>query len=247
MDTKIINQFGQEILCYKLKTAKQKRRAVKKDKEKRLIQLEEKSVFLWRAKQNLPFVNLEEPYQKGWKRFFILREDVARSNVANFFENILQKINTVKYSARKDFKKRKRVKGKKADVLREQFTKPLTQTEFDKLCFTDKETAYFSWELIKQNYSNKYVKMLVFNEAWRFTLRIEPNIITQEKLIDVQLESEIKELANYIESNNLEPKINKAKSRHTKYKWHNDTKKKYKFKKMNAVDWLNEVDTNYRM
>ncbi len=244
MDTKTINQFGQEILCYKLKTARQKKLLAKKGIEKEFIQLDKKRRSLRKIKNDLPFIDLEEPYQKGWKRFFILRDDVARSNAADFFNNILHKINTVKYSYRKDFKKRKRVKGKKADVLREQFTKALDQNEFGKLNFIEKEAAYFSWQLVKVRCSDKYVKMLVFNEPWRFTLKIIPNIITQVKMIDVQLESQIRELDNYMESNNLEPKINKAKSRHTKHKWDYDTKEKYKFEKMNVVDWLNEANAS---
>jgi hypothetical protein len=173
-----------------------------------------------------------------------LRDDVARSSNAAFYEGILEKINTVKYSSRKDFKKRKRVKGKKVDVVREQFTKPLAKYEYEKLNFTDKEATFFSWELIKQKWGNQYVRMLVFNEPWRFVLKIVPNMITQVKMIDVQLESDISELDNYVEKNCLQHKINKAKSRHTKYKWDYEALKKYKFKKMNVVDWMNELENS---
>jgi hypothetical protein len=65
MDTKISNKFGQEILCYKLKTARQKKRAVYGDKEKQLIALDKKRNYLSKAKYALPYIDLEVPYQKG--------------------------------------------------------------------------------------------------------------------------------------------------------------------------------------
>ncbi len=241
MDTKIIKTFGQDILCYKLKTAKQKKKLAKKGIEKKLLQLDKERKNLRKAKDELPYIELQEPYQKGWERFFVLRDDVARSNTANFYTNILQKINTVKYCTRKDFKKRKRVKGKKIDVLKIQYTKAFDQSEFDKLNFTEKEAALFSWELIKQ-WNNKYVKMLVFNEPWRFVLKIAPHIITHAKMVDVKLESEIKEIENFIDRNNLQHKIGKAKSKSYNYKWDYNIKEKYKFKKMCVIDWMNEIN-----
>jgi hypothetical protein len=242
MDTKIINEFGQEILCYKLKTARQKKRALKKSKEKQLIQVDRKQTALYKIQRNIPYIDLEVPYQKGWKRFFILREDVARSNKAVFYQNILEKINTTIVSNRKDFKKKKNVKGKRIDIVTAQFTKPLTQVEFIKLRFTDKETAYFSWELVKEKHTNRYVKMLVFNEPWRYTLKTIPNIITQAKMIDEQLESEISEINNFIEKQYLQHKINKARSITTNYRWKKLEKPKYTFKKKNVLEWLNEME-----
>ncbi|MBS1606677.1 MAG: hypothetical protein JST42_28740 [Bacteroidetes bacterium] len=68
----------------RLKTARQKRRAQKADREKQLIRLEKLRTILWRAKQQLPWIPLEEPYQKGWKRFFVMREDVKRSDMGGY-------------------------------------------------------------------------------------------------------------------------------------------------------------------
>jgi len=59
-------------------------------------------------------VQLEEPYQRGWKRSFILREDVARCHAAEFYAILLAKINTETYSTNKGFTHKKRRRGKKS-------------------------------------------------------------------------------------------------------------------------------------
>ena len=66
-------------LSYRLRSARDKKRSQKEDFEKRLIQLDQEEDRLRAEKHKLPWVPLSEPYQKGWKRYFILREDVKRS------------------------------------------------------------------------------------------------------------------------------------------------------------------------
>ena len=70
---------------YRLKSARQKRRLVKKDRDKQLIQLDKHQNLLWKQKRELPMIPLEHPYQKGWKRFFVLRKDVQQSAKAVFY------------------------------------------------------------------------------------------------------------------------------------------------------------------
>ena len=47
MDTKIIKQYGDDILCYDLRTARQKKRMQYKDFDKQLIQLHKKENALY--------------------------------------------------------------------------------------------------------------------------------------------------------------------------------------------------------
>ena len=106
MDTKLIKQFGTDILCYRIRTARQKKRMQYEDFDKQLIALSKEEIIL--HNHNPGWEPLTPPVQRGWKRFFVLRDDVARSDDAQFFQNILAKINTEKWSYRKDFKKKKR-------------------------------------------------------------------------------------------------------------------------------------------
>ncbi|WP_017497132.1 hypothetical protein [Flavobacterium sp. WG21] len=85
-------------LCARFKSKRKKRRLIKEDFEKQLIELRKLEVDLWKKRRNLPLVALEVPYQKGWQRNFKLRDDVARSSEASFYTELLEKINTWQFS-----------------------------------------------------------------------------------------------------------------------------------------------------
>lgn len=143
MDTKLIQQNGEEILCYRLRTACNKKSAQRKDFQKRLIALHKEERALRKQKWNLGWEPLVPPVQKGWKRSFVLREDVARSRYAAFYEGILARINTTLWSHRKDFMKKKRAFGRKKYVVREQFLLKPNEHDFQKLGFSEAEKQQF--------------------------------------------------------------------------------------------------------
>jgi hypothetical protein len=193
----------------RFKTKRVTTRLRKKDKEKYLIQLSKKRDRLWVEKRALPIIPLEHPYQKGWVRSFVLRDDIARSNEADFYQGILNKINTETFSSNKNFKKSKRRYGKKVLETKPQYLKDISIYEWQhpKIPFSDKERARF----YKRELPNWKETVIVysFDQAWRFVLKIKPNIITHTQQIDCELESNIKELDNHIKKNGLNHKINR--------------------------------------
>ena len=117
MDTKLVKQYGEEILYYRLRTKRDKIRMKYEHFHKRLIQIHSEEEGLYKQKYSLGWEPLVPPVQKGWKRIFVLRQDVARSRYADFYSGILAKINTVQWSPRKDFTKKKRAFGRKKSVV----------------------------------------------------------------------------------------------------------------------------------
>ncbi len=99
----------QELAC-RIKSVRQKRRLVKTDRDKQLIQLDKRRAELRQQKRLLPLVPLEHPCQRGWKRFFVLREDLKHSPGKAFYETLLAKVKTVEYHHDKEFKRKKRRK-----------------------------------------------------------------------------------------------------------------------------------------
>src|SRR5690349_6246627 len=93
MDSKLVKQYGSEILSYRLRTVRQKKRMQYEDFDKKLLKLDKEETRLCKQKQVIIWEPLKPPVQRGWNRFFVLREDVATSKHAAFFENILKKIN----------------------------------------------------------------------------------------------------------------------------------------------------------
>ena len=86
------------VLCTRFKSKRRKKRLVKEDFEKQLIQSRKFEVALWKKRQDLPLVPLATPYQKGWERSFVLREHIVRSNEASFYKTLLEMINTWQHS-----------------------------------------------------------------------------------------------------------------------------------------------------
>src|SRR5690606_11583882 len=131
---------------------------------------------------------LKPPVQKGWKRTFVLRSDVAKSHNADFFQNIPDKINTQTWSSRKDYlnKKRRKEKGKKVYVIKPQKLQELNEYNFMKLGLNDKEKKFFREEE-HLNHSKYVYKKFIFNEPWRFTLKVMPNMIDKIRTIDAKI------------------------------------------------------------
>jgi hypothetical protein len=198
-------------LCSRFKSEKKKKRLVKEDFEKKLRQNHKQRKQLFHAVWNAPLVSLDKPYQKGWVRFFVLRADVLVSPHADFFTNLLGKINTYQYSSDKSFTKRKRKLGKKISVPSEQSLKEISVSDWSckKIDLTEKEKSYFTLTKEWSNNLGRYIIYYRFDEPWRFVLRVRPHIITHTKPVDSELQSELRILENYVTNHHLNHKINR--------------------------------------
>jgi len=244
MDTKIIKELGSEILCYKLKTARQKKRAVKTANEKNLLRLHREQRQIRQYQRGLGYVDIDPPIVKGWKRYFVLREDVARCNQAAFYQGILDKINTVVYCNRKDFK------VKKWRFRKYKNWKPIEQTvlqpghyEFMKLNFSEKEEALFEERLVRHKYRNELVTAFVFTEQWRFVLRVRQHVITKVKAIDGELERREKEIWDYLERSNKGDELSRLLGHRVgrDRRWDDNPKVKEQFDSKTILQIIDEI------
>lgn len=195
----------------RFKTVRRKKRLLKKDRDKQLIQIYKRITELNNKLLALPFVPLEVPYQRGWIGTFVLRQDVAISKEAEFFQNLLEKINTEQYSHKKLFQLKRRKRGKKIYENRPQYLQMFDHSDWRRNNFrigkkefqlTAKERKYFSIKEIP-DWRGNLVSVYYFNEQWRFVLKVKPNIITHVQMHDCELESQLEELNNYLIKNNL--------------------------------------------
>lgn len=193
----------------RIKSARQKRRLVKTDRDKQLIQLHKRRNDLWDQRKLLPMVPLQHPYQRGWKRFFVLRDDVKHSPRMAFYEALLPKINTVEYHHDKSFKRKKRRKKRYGYHIKQQllqefhpyywYANKMGLTEEEKACFTRVETYNIKTRQAEAKY--------VIAEPWRYVLKIAPHMVTHIKLIDVDIERELSYIKTNIDNHNLAPRI----------------------------------------
>ncbi|MBO9731741.1 MAG: hypothetical protein J7623_24080 [Chitinophaga sp.] len=219
MDNPVQTEIENYIAASRIRTTRRRIRDARTQFEKQLLSLHRKEKALWDTWSKRGYVPLEPPVMKGYKRFFVLRDDVAKGRNATFYEELLKKINTYEYSHRKDFKVKKRSHGRKKLVVREQQLLQPDVDHFAKLKLTEKEAACFEERYFF--YKNGLVpqKRMVFRESWRFVLRVRPNMITKTRAMMPELLSQIDQLRNYLQAHFLEKKIRKLTDGKV-YRWY---------------------------
>ena len=233
-----------DIRCYRLRTARQRKRMARKGFEKKLRALDRERTELWRKKNNLGWIELKPPVMRGWKRFFVLRQDVAESQYAAFYQNILDKINTTVISNRKDFKiKKKRVRKWKYEEKKQQLKEPNLKA-FTKMNFSEREQEFFQDKYVMDCY-NQWVKVFEFKEPWRFVLKVRPNMIYKTRVRDEVIEKRSAELYNYFDRNHLRPRVAKLKGESYRYSWYRekyfDPRETYEFKNVPLPQILDSI------
>ena len=193
----------------RIKSARRKRRLVKTDRDKQLIKLYKRRNELWEQRTLLPMVPLEHPYQRGWKRFFVLRDDMRHSPRKDFNEALLPKINTVEYHRDRSFKRKKRRKQRYVYRVKAQMLHELSQHSWDnnRVKLTVEERACFirieTFDVKTYRIDVRYV----FAEPWRYVLKVVPNMVTHAKLMDADIEKELSYIDDHIDNHNLAPRI----------------------------------------
>ncbi|MEJ5103646.1 hypothetical protein [Chryseobacterium sp. MYb328] len=200
------------LLSYRLRSLRSRKRIIKKDVEKQIRRKYQRRNKLCDIKRNIPWIPLDEPYQRGFVRFFAVREDVKKSKDGDFFEGILKKINTHMYSESRQFLKKKKKSGRRIYVERAQKLKNISSYSWTdpKLGLTSREREYFLKQEEYCPFRKTYVPYYEFKEPWRFTLRTRPNMITHYKPVDFQLEKEIAELKSYLGQHKITGIVNKT-------------------------------------
>lgn len=194
----------------RIKSARRKRRLVKTDRDKQLIQLYKRRKELWEQQKQLPWVPLDQPYQRGWKRFFVLREDVKRSPKAEFYEALLTKINTTDYHHDRSFRVKKHRKARHRYVVEKQLLRgfDVYDWKYTELNLSEQERACFTLvEIHSGGKTQQSYFRYVFTEPWRYVLKVAPHIVTHRRLKDSDIERELARIDNHINNYDLAPRI----------------------------------------
>jgi hypothetical protein len=237
-----ISDIENYIAASRIRTARRRKRDALQQYDKKLLQLDRKKSALWDAWTQRGYVTMDPPVMIGYKRYFVLREDVARGRHGAFFQELLHKINTYHYSHRKDFKVKKRSHGRKKYVVREQHLLEPDEHQFKRLKFTLREANCFVERIRYGKNSTVPIKEFVVKEPWRFVLQIRPNMITKKRIVLPEVSSAIDQLENYMKRHQLQHQIwrltrSKSSSRR---RWLLEDKKKYQIKKYTLLQILQE-------
>lgn len=170
-----------------------------------------------------------EPYQRGWTRSFVLREDAKNRTDAQELRRILDRINVTKYCKQYDFLQWN-YKTKQMEPI-PQHLHHLTPQEYNGL--SQKQQSYFNkmqwidWTYLYGSKRMHTVTGYVFHRDHYYVLEKSPNIISQHWVPDAELESRLGELERTMDVNNLWPKIYRAQG-HSAGRGHNWDKDRYK-------------------
>jgi hypothetical protein len=236
-----------QLLPYRLKSARRKKRLQLEDRDKQLLKLNRELKRIQKHPEFRKTVDLDEPYQKGWNRLFVLKPEIARSDKAEFYQGILYKINQVQYHYDKSFKKPKR-KGRWHKYYFDDLPKLQRIEErywqTGKTILTDEQCACFQkvqyWD--ETHYRWDYYREFIFPEV--FEIAVLPNMITTVKIGDVILKQRESFIGDYLYTGKPAFRLAKLRGGYYKYwrSWYYIEKKKYvhPFKNKPQWDWGDE-------
>ncbi len=229
---------------------RRKVRRIRTAYDKKLRRLEKERTRTQNQIRDLGYEDLKPPVQRGYKRLFVLTEETKYSARADFYQNILDKINTVQYSTHKTFKVKKRRIGKwKYQYRNVQELQALDEWSFLKKDFTEEEKCLFYPEEYYYAPLKSYIKKYVFSEPWRYRLRIMPHMITQVQIKDTELEQRYQELEDYLGKDKNVKRLTKMRGSNT-YSWkkvlnQKEDVKRYKYNYLKNKS-LYELYENYK-
>lgn len=195
------------------------RQLLLKERNKNLVSLYRKKIKLAQAKRAYNWIKLDKPERYGYRRFFVIREDIAKGfpNMVPILNDILKICDIPVISRDKNFLTRDYKTKKMIPIIHK--LKELSLSEYSKLP-SDKHRELFKAEY--KYYNNRQVLVYTIIDSWMFSLKTKHNYITHRFLIDPKIDSELKEIENKIERNNLWPQIANAFSwdwsHHSPYK-----------------------------
>lgn len=153
-----------------------------------------------------------EPYQQGWIRYFVLREDAKNRKDAREMQQVLDKINVHVYCRNDKFEARNWKTGKFEPI--QQRLKHLTEQQYDAL--TEKQKSFFvksRWveTVMKKGFKERvFITGYTFRDDFYLVFHIEPNMVAQHWIPNQELESLYGEMSTRMERQNLWAKLNKA-------------------------------------
>ena len=166
--------------------------------EKRIRSLIERNRELSRCRSHPALRKLNEPFQKGWKRLYVLSERACHRTDRQKLEAILPFLNSIRYCQRPDFKRRGRRSRRLVEIhqpLRvfpayDWYRKRLPADWLKYFCFVrrHRQTGVDSYE---------------FALPWLFDLHVEERWITHVRVVDPTVMSELARLDDHMSQHHV--------------------------------------------
>jgi hypothetical protein len=182
----------------------------KDEQDKELLALWREYLALSAAKRELPYEQLKTPLQRGFKKYFVLRDDISRRDDAVQLQEILGRINHTVYCKDESFKVKKYYNRQKEDL------KPglqyVKETDWVKYKWPDHHKKWFKLQTIYHKLDHRRMitfKAYVFKYPYMFVTKVEPNMVTHIRKFDAELEGKLQGLRNKFDRDMLWTRLDK--------------------------------------
>lgn len=200
-----------------------------KDKQEReLLKMYRELQKLWKERYTKgAWVEVERPFQQGWIRYYVLRQDASNRTDAREMRQALDMINSRRICRREDFTRKDYKTGLYGPIP--QPLGWLTPERWGKL--NEKVQSFFEcrkgYEYDRARRHQYEYERYVFKRPFYAEFRIVPNIVHFRWVPNIQVEGRIAELSNKIEKNNWWPRINHIQGKSSHYRDRPRYKNKY--------------------
>lgn len=174
---------------------------------KEVLRIDKERRRLWKATWEAPLIPLEKPYQRGWIRWFEWSPEAMRRKDFGVMKNVMDLIQVEEWSIRHDFRppRKRGIRDARSWHRHLKFSaKELLQK-----CHDPRLLRYFeTWRRHPVN-EEGYLRMLVqqgwggilrFRYPYLIVSRVEPHMITHQRVILPEVEARLSEIERWIDS-----------------------------------------------
>ena len=158
--------------------------------DKQLFKLDRELDDLYRLRRVR--VPLDEPIQRGWRRFHVLTDKASKRPDKEVLLVLLKIIGSMKIRNSPDFRKKRGSGRWRRFIEIEQPLREITLGEWDRRRLPEAWKLYFRQE--KRCHFRVWHDALIFANPEIFELKVEPNFITEMTLCDPVIEERIAEI-----------------------------------------------------
>jgi hypothetical protein len=164
--------------------------------EKNLRRLEREAKRLWQVRRDTPLVPLEQPYQRGWFKTYVLDSRIAHRADAPMFHEMLRAVNQRVYSRNREFRSARGF----PIVLG---TRRISLHRWAKLAWPASHQRFFRlgcWRIDDEEFRQSQPRLRAWRRGYKLEIDwwlredIEPAMITHQRVALPEVETRLAEI-----------------------------------------------------
>lgn len=189
------------------KDDKRRSRSYRKwERDRYLQKLERERRELWNQLGDAPIRKLDEPYQRGWERFFVLSEEAKRRKDSDRLREVLKIVQRYQRAKSKDFYKpcwskwgrKKRMKHRLKSFTAKEFLKQKVPDELLQYFMTQNRRPISPRSRLRELVRSEWGGRIFLAQPHYFQRVVKPYMITHEKVALPEVERRLSEVEDVL-------------------------------------------------